>query len=126
MILPSAAQTVMSRHLGRPASTPLLVWYTGDTLPCISSCAHDAAAELEWPGHTPKMGICPTKRRRGEHGNAGFFGRAGVGADNKVLGPEFGNFVQRYVVVAAHTDFLAELGEVLDDAVDERVAIIYK
>ena len=92
--------------------------------------AHDAATKGFADGLVAEAyaqnGNLPGKAAQGGHGNAGFFGRAGAGADHEVLGLEFGNFVQRDVVVAAHADFLAELGEILDDVVGEGVVVVDK
>ena len=91
---------------------------------------YDATAEgftdgLVAEAHT-QNGNLPGKAAQGRHRNAGFFGRAGARADHEVLGLEFGNFVQRDVVITAHVDFLAELGKILDDVVGEGVVVVDK
>ncbi len=61
----------------------------------------------------------------GVYRNTGFFGGAGAGADNEIVGRECGDFVEGDVVVAAHHHFLAEFGKILHDVVGKRIVVVY-
>src|SRR5581483_6524000 len=58
-------------------------------------------------------------------GNATFGRVAGTGRDDDVRGGKCANFVQRYLVVAKDAQRRAELAEILNEVVGERIVIVY-
>ena len=77
-----------------------------------------------WPRHTPSTGRRPAKARITSLDRPASSGVPGPGEISTRVGVELDDLVEGERVVAVHDRLGAELAQVLDEVVDERVVVV--